>query len=80
MSPEQMTRVVNEVVIMIREDKPGNFQFFSQRRAEASNEGIKAFVNDHSLLSAIPTSKMSVPKLEERFIAFSNRQANVLLA
>ena len=75
-----MTRVVDEVVIMIQDDKPGNFQCFSHGRAEAGNEGIKAFVKNHSLLSATPTSKMGVSKLEERFIAFSNRQANVLLA
>ena len=80
MSPELMTRVVDEVVIMLRDDKPGNFQCFSQRRAEAGIEGIKAFVNDHSLVSVTRTSKMGVPKLEERFIAFSYRQANVMLA
>ena len=65
MSPEQMTRVVDEVVIMIRDDKPGNFQCFQHGRAEVGNEGIKAFVNDHSMLSATPTSKMVVPKLEQ---------------
>ena len=80
MSPEQMTRVVDEVVIMIRDNKPGNFQCFLQGRAEAGNEGIKAFVNDQSLLSATLTSKMGGPILEERFIAFSYRQAIVMLA
>ena len=40
-----MTRVVDKVVIMIGDDKPKEFQYLLQGRAEAGELGVQAVVN-----------------------------------